>query len=56
MDNYRPIAEDSQFVYKYGPNGKDGESVVPKDYANLSITQMFYTSNMVSLSHVYSSA
>jgi extracellular elastinolytic metalloproteinase len=47
LNNYRPVSPDLVFDYKYGPKGSNGSSVVPKDYINLTITQLFYTSNKV---------
>src|SRR3984885_9419820 len=48
LSNFRPSGgSDMVFDFKYGPNGKNGSSVAPKDYVNLTITQLFYTSNMV---------
>lgn len=34
------------FNFKYGPEDKNG-STNPKDYSNHSITQLFYTANVV---------
>lgn len=48
LHNYRPDAGKSlAFDFKYGPKGENGSTVVPKDYINLTITQLFYTSNKV---------
>lgn len=46
LHNYRPTSPDLNFDYKYGPKSSGGENVAPKDYINLTITQLFYTSNM----------
>ena len=45
LNNYRPAVDDLNFDFKYGPGHNN--SVQPKDYVNLTITQLFYTSNMV---------
>lgn len=33
--------------FKYRPNGEDDPSAEPKDYINATITQLFYTANLV---------
>jgi extracellular elastinolytic metalloproteinase len=40
--NYRPINESMVFVYDYG----ETEGLGPKEYVDMVITQLFYTSNM----------
>ncbi|KAF8335418.1 Fungalysin metallopeptidase-domain-containing protein [Cantharellus anzutake] len=45
LENYRPVAEDLNFNYKYGPEDKPSSN--PKDYINLTVTQLFYTINRV---------
>ncbi|KAG8914701.1 Fungalysin/Thermolysin Extracellular metalloproteinase 5, partial [Tulasnella sp. 408] len=47
--NYRPEGNHNlTFVYPYGAGKKhDGDKVDPKSYIDLSVAQMFYTSNMV---------
>ncbi|WWC68087.1 uncharacterized protein I206_102006 [Kwoniella pini CBS 10737] len=42
LQNYRPIANDSVFVYEYG----EPDGLRPKEYIDMVITQLFYTSNM----------
>ncbi|OCF58674.1 extracellular elastinolytic metalloproteinase [Kwoniella mangroviensis CBS 10435] len=42
LHNYRPIANDTIFVYDY----LEPEGVRPKDYVEMAVTQLFYTSNM----------
>lgn len=47
LNNYRPASEsDLVFDYKYGPKREGDSDVPPKDYINLTITQLFYTSNV----------
>lgn len=40
--NYRPINESMTFVFDYG----EPEGLGPKEYADMVITQLFYTSNV----------
>ncbi|KIO19789.1 hypothetical protein M407DRAFT_82347 [Tulasnella calospora MUT 4182] len=49
LKNYRPEgSRNLTFVYPYGASEKhDGDKVDPKSYIDLSVAQMFYTSNMV---------
>ncbi|KAG9018730.1 Fungalysin/Thermolysin Extracellular metalloproteinase 5 [Tulasnella sp. 427] len=49
LKNYRPEGNTNlTFVYQYGAGKKhDGDKVDPKSYIDLSVSQMFYTSNMV---------
>ncbi|KDQ09747.1 hypothetical protein BOTBODRAFT_137541 [Botryobasidium botryosum FD-172 SS1] len=49
LNNYRPDGgENLEFVYKYFPKGDEPESdIKPKSYINLTVTQLFYTTNMV---------
>ncbi|KAG8904141.1 Fungalysin/Thermolysin Extracellular metalloproteinase 5 [Tulasnella sp. 417] len=49
LKNYRPEGNHNlTFVHPYGAGKKhDGDKVDPKSYIDLSVAQMFYTSNMV---------
>jgi extracellular elastinolytic metalloproteinase len=40
--NYRPINDSMVFVYDYG----EYEGLAPKEYIDMVVTQLFYTSNM----------
>ncbi|WWC86773.1 uncharacterized protein L201_001652 [Kwoniella dendrophila CBS 6074] len=42
LKNYRPIANDTVFVYDYG----EPDGLRPKEYIDMAVTQLFYTSNM----------
>lgn len=42
MLNYRPVNESMTFVYDYG----EPEGLGPKEYVDMVITQLFYTSNV----------
>ena len=42
ITNYRPVNDSMVFVYDYG----EPEGLAPKEYADMVITQLFYTSNM----------
>lgn len=47
LNNYRPEVDSNMtFDYAYGPKREGDSNVPPKDYVNLTITQLFYTSNM----------
>ncbi|KAF8315785.1 Fungalysin metallopeptidase-domain-containing protein [Cantharellus anzutake] len=46
IENYRPDAQDLNFDYKYGTK-KNEPASDPKDYVNLTVTQLFYTANKV---------
>ncbi|KAG8689399.1 Fungalysin/Thermolysin Extracellular metalloproteinase 5 [Ceratobasidium sp. 395] len=46
ISNYRPDgSEELDFKFKYG--AKEGTEKNPKEYIDLAVTQLFYTSNMV---------
>ena len=49
VNNYRPDAADKTFDYKYDPKETDAEDALDeaKKYINATVTQLFYTSNMV---------
>ncbi|PVF94059.1 hypothetical protein CPB86DRAFT_789438 [Serendipita vermifera] len=48
LDNYRPDGgKDLVFDYSYKLKTKHGNWTEPKSYINLTITQLFYTANMV---------
>ena len=48
LDNYRPDGgKDLNFNYTYELKTKNGSWADPKSYINLTITQLFYTTNMV---------
>ena len=49
MNNYRPDAADKTFDYKYDPKETDAEDALDeaKKYINATITQLFYTGNMI---------
>ncbi|RXK40919.1 extracellular elastinolytic metalloproteinase [Tremella mesenterica] len=40
--NYRPVNESLSFVYDYG----EPDGLAPKEYIDMVVTQLFYTSNM----------
>jgi extracellular elastinolytic metalloproteinase len=40
--NYRPVNDSMVFAYDYG----EADGLAPKEYADMVITQLFYTSNM----------
>ena len=42
LTNYRPVNESMSFVYDYG----EPEGLGPKEYVDMVITQLFYTSNV----------
>ncbi|ODO08638.1 extracellular elastinolytic metalloproteinase [Cryptococcus wingfieldii CBS 7118] len=42
LNNYRPLNDSHIFVYDYGAE----EGLAPKEYIDLVVTQLFYTSNM----------
>jgi hypothetical protein len=49
VDKYRPLVHsDMKFDYEYCLElGDDSSECSQKDYANVSITQLFYTTNMI---------
>ncbi|KAB5588687.1 Extracellular elastinolytic metalloproteinase [Ceratobasidium theobromae] len=48
IENYRPEAGSTlNFDFKYGPKSSNATDIDPKTYIDLSVTQLFYTSNMV---------
>ncbi|WRT64652.1 uncharacterized protein IL334_001586 [Kwoniella shivajii] len=42
LKNYRPVANDSVFVYDYG----EPDGLKPTEYIDMAVTQLFYTSNV----------
>jgi len=49
LANYRPEAESSSYDFKYSPRESDSNEAmaVAKSYINATVTQLFYTSNMI---------